>query len=411
MKLTTPQSEQTTGSTPPEHSIGFATQAIHHGYNAQDNQGSLNPPVHFTSTYTFSSAKQGADMFAGEQSGHFYSRVSNPTLSVLEERLACLEGAEAGLAVASGIGAITSVLWTLLKAGDEIIVDKTLYGCTYAFLHKGLAKFGVTITHIDLSDTNLLSAAINANTAIIYYETPANPNMRLVDIEAVSIIAKANNIISVVDNTYATPLITRPITMGADIVVHSATKYLGGHGDLIAGMIVGSKEMMQQVRLEGVKDMTGACMSPFTAMLILRGIKTLELRMKQHSLAAQQVAEFLQGRPQVLSIAYPGLPSFEQHALACKQMNMFGGMIAFELHGGMAAGQQLMDDLNLIQCAVSLGDAESLIQHPASMTHSTYTPQERLAHGISDNLVRLSVGLESVEDIIADLKQALAKQW
>jgi methionine-gamma-lyase len=389
--------------------LGFATKAIHHGYNAQDHQGSLNPPVHFTSTYTFESAQQGADMFSGEQSGHVYSRISNPTLTVLEDRLACLENAEAGLAVASGIGAITSTLWTLLQAGDEIIVDKTLYGCTYAFLHKGLAKFGVKITHLDLTDMSLLTSAINAQTKVIYYETPANPNMRLIDIEAVSKIAKAHNVITVVDNTYATPLVTRPIELGADIVVHSATKYLGGHGDLIAGMIAGSQVMIDQIRLEGVKDMTGACMSPFTAMLILRGLKTLELRIKQHSYAAGEVAEFLFNNPQVSSIAYPGLKSFPQYDLACKQMRMFGGMIAFELKGGIEAGKRLMDALNLIQCAVSLGDAESLIQHPASMTHSTYTYEERISHGISDNLVRLSVGLESVDDIIADLQQALLK--
>lgn len=385
---------------------GFATQAIHHGYSARDHQGALNPPVHFTSTYTFESAQHGADLFSGEQEGHFYSRISNPTLSVLEDRLACLEHAQAGLAVASGIGAITSTLWTLLAAGDEIIVDKTLYGCTYAFLHKGLSKFGVKVTHLDLSDIDSLQKAISTQTKVIYYETPANPNMRLIDIEAVSAVAKAHNVISVVDNTYATPLITRPLDLGADIVVHSATKYLGGHGDLIAGMVAGSKAMIEQIRLEGVKDMTGACMSPFTAMLILRGLKTLELRMQQHSRSAQKIANFLQSCPQVSAIYYPGLPSFKQHGLACKQMHMFGGMIAFELHGGLEAGKQLIDKLSLIQCAVSLGDAESLIQHPASMTHSTYTPEERAAHGISDNLVRLSVGLESVGDILDDIKQA-----
>lgn len=391
------------------NNLGFATQAIHHGYQAQDNQGSLNPPVHFTSTYTFSSAQEGADIFAGEQSGHFYSRISNPTLSVLEERLACLEGAEAGLAVASGISAITSVLWTLLQAGDEIIVDKTLYGCTYAFLHKGLAKFGVQVTHVDMTNPSAIADVISQKTAVLYYETPANPNMRIVDIQTVSALAKQHNIKTVVDNTYATPLITRPILLGADIVVHSATKYLGGHGDLIAGMIVGKQNMIEQIRLEGVKDMTGACMSPFTAMLILRGLKTLELRMKQHTHAAQIIANYLQACPQVSQVYYPGLPSFSQHALAAKQMKMFGGMIAFELHGGICAGKRLIDELQLIQCAVSLGDAESLIQHPASMTHSTYTQEQRLEHGISDDLVRLSVGLESVNDIVADLAQALAK--
>jgi len=385
--------------------LGFATQAIHHGYNAQDHQGALNPPVHFTSTFTFKNARHGADLFAGEQEGHFYSRISNPTLTILEDRLACLEKAEAGLAVASGIAAISSTLWTLLAAGDEIIVDKTLYGCTYAFLHKGLSKFGVTIIHVDLTNTELLNKALTSRTKVIYYETPANPNMRLVDIKAVSKIARANNVTSVVDNTYATPLITRPIELGADIVVHSATKYLGGHGDLTAGMIAGTKSMIDKIRLEGVKDMTGACMSPFTAMLVLRGLKTLALRMREHSNSAQKVAEFLQKCPQVATIHYPGLKTFEQHALACEQMNMFGGMIAFELHGGLAAGKQLMDELRLIQCAVSLGDAESLIQHPASMTHSTYSAEERIKHGISDELVRLSIGLESIEDIIADLQQ------
>lgn len=395
-------------SSPEENHLGFATNAIHFAYDAQNYEGALNPPVHFTSTYTFKSAQHGADLFSGEEEGHFYSRISNPTLSVLEERLACLENAEAGLAVASGIAAITSTLWTLLAAGDEIIVDKTLYGCTYAFLHKGLSKFGVKVTHVDLRDHELLLNAISKNTKVIYYETPANPNMRLVDIETVSKIAKENAIITVVDNTYATPLITRPIDLGADIVVHSATKYLGGHGDLTAGMVVGSKSMIDQIRFEGVKDMTGACMSPFTAMLILRGLKTLELRMQRHCSSAQKVAKFLQACPQVSAIYYPGFKDFEQYTLASKQMNMFGGMIAFELTGGMSAGKQLMDELSLIQCAVSLGDAESLIQHPASMTHSTYTAEERIEHGISDDLVRLSVGLENVDDIIADLQQALS---
>jgi methionine-gamma-lyase len=390
-----------------ENHLGFATNAIHFAYDAQNHEGALNPPVHFTSTYTFKSAQHGADLFSGEEEGHFYSRISNPTLSVLEERLACLENAEAGLAVASGIAAITSTLWTLLAAGDEIIVDKTLYGCTYAFLHKGLSKFGVKVTHVDLRDHELLLNAISARTKVIYYETPANPNMRLVDIKTVSELAKENAIITVVDNTYATPLITRPIELGADIVVHSATKYLGGHGDLTAGMVVGSKSIIDKIRFEGVKDMTGACMSPFTAMLILRGLKTLELRMQRHCSSAQKIAMFLQACPQVSAVYYPGLKDFEQYALASKQMNMFGGMIAFELYGGMSAGKQLMDELSLIQCAVSLGDAESLIQHPASMTHSTYTAQERIEHGISDDLVRLSVGLESVEDIIADLHQGL----
>lgn len=391
-----------------DKALGFATKAIHHAYNAQEHQGALNPPLHLTSTFTFEDAKHGEALFSGEREGHFYSRVSNPTLSVLEQRIACLEGAEAGLAVASGIAAITSTLWTLLCAGDEIIVDKTLYGCTYAFLHKGLAKFGVKVTHIDLSKPENLLSAISEKTKVIYYETPANPTMALVDIQAVSHIAKDAGIISVVDNTYASPLITQPIMLGADIVVHSATKYLGGHGDLIAGLICANADLIEKIRIEGVKDMTGACMSPFTAMLIMRGLKTLELRMKQHCKSAMLIAKYLESSAQITKVHYPGLSSFDQYELACAQMQLFGGMIAFEVKGGAVAGKTLMDKLRLIQCAVSLGDAESLIQHPASMTHSTYTLDQRKHHGISDDLVRLSVGLESCDDIIDDLHQALS---
>lgn len=388
---------------------GFATKAIHFGYDAQQEGGALNPPLHLSSTYTFANADEGGALFSGDKSGHFYSRISNPTLDVLEQRVASLEGAEAALSAASGMGAITAVFWTLLKAGDEVIADKTLYGCTYAFLTHGLSKFGVTVSFVDMTDTHALAAAITANSKVIYYETPANPNMRIIDIKAVSDIAKSANIISIVDNTYATPLITQPILFGADLVIHSATKYLGGHGDLIAGIVVGSQSLIQRIRMEGIKDLTGACMSPFTAMLIMRGLKTLELRMQRHSQSAMTVAEFLTAQDQVENVYYPGLTSHSQHALARQQMSLFGGMIAFELHGGLDKGKASMDALGLIQRAVSLGEAESLIQHPASMTHSAYTPEQRSVHGISDGLIRLSVGLENVEDIISDLAQAFAE--
>jgi methionine-gamma-lyase len=387
-------------------SLGFATQAIHYAYSAKDEQGALNPPMHLSSTFTFENAKAGGDMFAGEAQGHFYSRISNPTLDILEKRVACLEQADAALSAASGMGAISATLWTLLQANDEILVDKTLYGCTYGFMHHGLAKFGVQITHVDMTDSSAVERAISERTKVIYFETPANPNMRLIDIEQVCAIAKAANVISVVDNTYATPLLTQPIVLGADLVIHSATKYLGGHGDLIAGLVVGSNELIQRIRLEGIKDMTGACMSPFTAMLIMRGLKTLELRMQRHSQSAQDIALYLEQHPQVQAVYYPGLKSNPQLALARKQMRYFGGMIAFELHGGHDEGIAFMDALNLVQRAVSLGDAESLIQHPASMTHSAYTEQERAEHGISESLVRLSVGLESPEDIVDDIAQA-----
>ena len=387
---------------------GFASRAIHHGYDPAENQGALTPPMHLASTFAFESAEQGGAIFAGEQPGYFYSRISNPTVDLLEQRLAVLEGAEAGVAAASGMGAITAVMWSILQAGDEIVTDETLYGCTFAFFRHGLAKFGVKVTHVDLTDPEALEAAMNDRVKVVYFETPANPNMRLVDIAAISAVAKRHGAQVVVDNTYATPALTRPIELGADIVVHSATKYLGGHGDLVGGLVAGSAEMMQKVRLEGLKDMTGAVMSPFTATLIMRGLKTLSLRMERHSRTALEVAQWLEAQPQVAAVHYPGLESFAQHELAKRQMALPGGMIAFDLVGGYDQGIRFMNRLEMIIRAVSLGDAETLIQHPASMTHSTYTPKERAAHGIGEGLLRLSIGLEEAEDIFADLEQALA---
>lgn len=394
----------------PDQTGGFATRAIHHAYDPQDNEGALTPPLHLTSTFAFDSAEAGGEMFAGTRAGHFYSRISNPTCDLLERRIATLEGAEAGLALASGMGAITSALWTLLSPGDEIITDRTLYGCTFAFMRDGLAKWGVTVTHVDLRDPAALEAAMSAQTRVVYFETPANPNMRLVDIAAVSRIAHVGGASVVVDNTYATPYLTRPIELGADFVVHSATKYLGGHGDLVGGLLVGRAEGVQEIRLVGMKDMTGAVMAPFNAMLVLRGLKTLALRMERHCASAQVVAEWLAAHPGVAAVQYPGLPGDAQHDLAQRQMTLPGGMIAFELAGGYGAGVAMMNRLEMIQRAVSLGDAETLIQHPASMTHSTYTPEERAAHDIPDGLVRLSIGLEDGADILADLEQALTHE-
>ena len=387
----------------------FSTMAIHHGYNPMDNEGALTPPLHLTSTFAFDTAEAGGEMFSGERAGHIYSRISNPTCDLLERRIAVLEGAEAGLALASGMGAITATMWTLLAPGDEIILDKTLYGCTFSFMQHGLAKFGITVTHVDLTKPENLTVAISEKTKVVYFETPANPNMRLVDIRAISDIAHAHGAYTVVDNTYATPYLTQPIKHGADIALHSATKYLGGHGDVVAGLLVGSEELVSEIRLYGMKDMTGAVMAPFNAMLILRGIKTLELRMDRHCSSAQTVAALLEQSHGVQNVWYPGLESFEQHDLANRQMAQFGGMIAFELEGGIQSGIEMMNELQMITRAVSLGDAETLVQHPASMTHSTYTPEERATHGISEGLVRLSIGLEGIDDIIADLEQALPK--
>ena len=388
--------------------LGFSTRAIHHGYNPQDHQGALIPPIYLTSTFTFATAEYGAGCFAGEESGHFYTRISNPTLALLESRMATLENGESAVAFSSGMGAISATFWTLLRPGDEVIVDRTLYGCTFALLHHGIAEFGVKVRHVDLSNLAELRDAITPSTRMIYCETPANPTMQLVDIAAVAAISRRHpDVTLVVDNTYCTPYLQRPLELGADLVVHSATKYLSGHGDITAGIVVSSQDLATRIRLQGLKDLTGAVMSPQDAFLLMRGLKTLALRMDRHCSNAQVIAEYLQAHPAVEWVTYPGLPSFAQHELATRQMKLPGGMIAFELKGGLATGRQFMNALHLFSRAVSLGDAESLAQHPASMTHSTYTPEQRAEHGISEGLVRLSVGLEDIADLLADVTQAL----
>lgn len=387
--------------------MGFGTRAIHAGYE-KNQYGALATPIYQTSTFVFDSAEQGGRRFACEEEGYVYSRLGNPTNSQLEAKLANLENAEAAVSAASGIGAITSALWVSLKAGDHVVAAKTLYGCTFSFLNHGLTRYGVEVTFVDTANLDEVRAAMKDNTKVIYLETPANPNMNITDIKAISKIAhEKEDCIVIVDNTYNTPYIQRPLDLGADVVVHSATKYLNGHGDVIAGFVAGKKEFIDEVKLVGIKDMTGAVLSPFDAYLIIRGMKTLEIRMERHCANAQKVAEFLESHSAVEKIMYPGLKSFPQYKLAKKQMRLPGAMIAFEVKGGLEAGRKLMNTVELCTLAVSLGDAETLIQHPATMTHSPYTPEERAASGISDGLVRLSVGLENAEDIIADLKQAL----
>lgn len=387
---------------------GFSTKAIHGGHK-EDQYGSLAVPIHQTATFIFDSAEQGGRRFALEEDGYIYSRLGNPTCSQLEEKIAILEGGEAAVAVASGMGAITSALWTSLRSGDHIIAAKTLYGCTFSYLNHGLTRYGVEVTFVDTTDIQNVRNAMRENTKVVYLETPANPTLEIADIREISKIAhEKSNCIVIVDNTFCTPYIQRPLELGADVVVHSGTKFLNGHGDVIAGFVVGSKEYIDQVRLFGVKDMTGAVLSPFDAFLIIRGMKTLEIRMERHCENALKVAGFLENHKSVRKVYYPGLKSFEQHELASKQMSLPGAVIAFELKGGIKEGITLMNSLTLCKLAVSLGDAETLIQHPASMTHSPYSPEERAEAGISDGLVRLAVGLENVEDIIKDLDRGLS---
>lgn len=388
--------------------FGFSTTAIHHGYDPIEHHGALVPPIYLTSTFAFPSVEYGAACFAGEESGHFYTRISNPTLQLLEQRVAALEAGAAAIAFGSGMGAITSALWTLLKPGQEVLADTTLYGCTFAFMRDGLARFGVKIRHVDMSNLAAVASALTDNTRVVYFESPANPNMRMTDIEAVAALARARGALTVVDNTYCTPYLQRPLDLGADVVLHSATKYFSGHGDVTAGLAVcADPELARQIRLYGLKDMTGAVLSPQDAFLILRGLKTLALRMDRHCANAMALAQSLQGHPAIEQVFFPGLSTDPYHALARRQMSQFGGMLAFELKGGAPAGKRFMNALQLVTRAVSLGDAESLAQHPASMTHSAYTPQERAAHGISEGLVRLSVGLEDAHDVIGDVHQAL----
>ena len=388
---------------------GFGTKAIHAG-NVKDTQyGALTTPIYQTSTFVFDSCEQGGRRFAGQEAGYIYTRLGNPTTSVLEAKIAALEGGEACVATASGMGAISSCLWTIAGAGKHILADGTLYGCTFALLNHGMTRYGVEVDFIDTSDLEAVKAHLKPNTCAVYLETPANPNLKITDIAAVAEVAHAYNkdIKVICDNTFASPYLQRPLELGADVVVHSATKYLNGHGDVIAGFVVGSAEFCGEVRMFGLKDMTGAVMDPFCAFLILRGLKTLEIRMQKHCSNAKAIAEFLNNHPMVEKVYYPGLPSHVGHDIAARQMSDFGGMMSFEVKGGRAAGAKLVNALHLVTVAVSLGDAETLIEHPASMTHSTYTEEELAASGIAAGLIRLSVGLENAEDIIADLKQAL----
>ena len=388
-----------------EKKLGFATRQIHAG-KVENAAGSLCAPIYQTSTFAFSTVEQGGARFAGQEGGYIYTRLGNPSLAAVEAKLASLEAA---MAAASGMGAISSALWSAVVGGDEIVADETLYGCTYALLNHGMSKFGVKVTLTDLSDIENLKKNLTDKTKVVYFETPCNPTLKLLDIELIAKTAHAFNpdIRVIVDNTFCTPYLQQPLRWGADVVVHSATKYLNGHGDVIAGMVVGKEDFITQCRMFGLKDMTGAVMSPFDAFLIARGLKTLDIRMERHCANARKVAEFFVNHPAVAKVYYPGLDSFPGHEIAEKQMRLPGGMIAIELKADKATTAAALNKLQLCTIAVSLGDAETLVEHPATMTHSTYTAEELAAAGISEGLVRVSVGLEDPEDIIDDFRSVL----
>lgn len=386
--------------------MGFATRQIHAGKD-KNSAGALCTPIYQTSTFEFDSVEQGGARFAGQEEGYIYSRLGNPTVARVEAILAELENGEAALCTASGMGAITSAIWSAVEAGDEIVASDTLYGCTYALLSHGITKFGVNVNFIDMADLDALKAALNEKTKVVYLETPCNPTLKVIDIAEVSRMAHEYNpdIRVIVDNTFATPYLQRPLDLGADTVVHSATKYLNGHGDVIAGVIVGKADYIATCRMFGVKDMTGAVMSPFNAFLMQRGLKTLDIRMDRHCANAMKVAKFLHDHPAVEKVYYPGLEDFEGYEIAKKQMSKPGAMMSIELKADRARVAAALNKLELCTIAVSLGDAETLVEHPASMTHSTYTAEELKASGISEGLVRISIGLEDPEDVIADFKK------
>lgn len=368
--------------------------------------GSVTPPLFLTSTFVFDSAEQGGRRFAGEEGGYIYSRLSNPTTRLLEQAIAELEGAADGLAFASGMAAISATIIALVQTGDHLLVSRGVYGCTFGLLDLLWHKFGVSHSFADLGDETSIRRAVTPNTRVIYVESPVNPTMELVDLAACARVAHEVGARLVVDNTFATPILQRPLEHGADIVVHSATKYLGGHGDVILGMAVGPADVMQTVRMTTQKDIGGIA-SPFDAWLVLRGLKTLSLRMRQHVSNAEELARRLVEHVYVAEVYYPGLDTFAQRTLYASQMSGGGAVISFAVHGGLDGGIAFMNRLQLCKRAVSLGEVHTLVQHPASMTHSLVPREARARMGITDGLIRLAVGLEDVEDIWADIEQAL----
>ena len=400
--------------------LGKSTEAIHAGEtlskrptDAQDNPSGktgipLLPPIYQNSTFSFQTTEECAAAFIDEESGYVYTRWGNPTQEALEIKLAALEAGEAALATASGMGAISTALLTTLFDGGHVVAMDNLYSATYNLLNSELCRMGVETTFVDATDTNKVANAIRPDTKMLYLESPTNPLLKLIDLSACADIAKSHDITSIIDNTFATPCSQQPISLGIDVVLHSMTKYLSGNGAVIAGAIVGKKEFIERAQKVTLRNF-GAAISPFNAWLTLLGIPTLPLRFSRHCENALEIASFLETHPAVAWVRYPGLVSHPQHDLAKRQMNGFGGMITIELEGGSAAGEQLVNHLQLCTLAVSLGDVRTLVCHPASTTHSHVPKEIRQKTGITDGLVRFSIGLEDTEDIIADLQQALDK--
>ncbi|MBK7369380.1 MAG: PLP-dependent transferase [Candidatus Eisenbacteria bacterium] len=386
--------------------MGTYTKLVHAGHHP-DPTGAVTVPIYQTSTFAFRSAKHGAELFAGGDDGYIYTRLGNPTIHALEECVAELEHGFAGIATSSGMGAVSVVYLALLGQGAHMVSTASVYGPSRGLAEKHLSRFGVTATFVDTTDAEAVRRAMRPETRVLYVETPSNPAMQVTDLRAMAAIAREHDCALVVDNTFASPYLQQPLDLGADVVLHSVTKFINGHADIVGGVIVTRTEEMYR-RLRPLMVALGTNMDPHQAFLVLRGVKTLGLRVERAQKVAIEVARWLEGRPEVAWVRYIGLPSHPQYELAKRQMTGPGSMIGFELHGGVVAGAAVMDHVKLATLAVSLGGVESLIEHPASMTHAGMSREDRLEAGITDGLVRYSVGIEDAADLIADLEQAFA---
>lgn len=387
--------------------LHFATLAVHAGESPCPATGALDTPIYQSTTFVAADSDEMAAVYGEEKFGYMYTRYGNPTLRALEEKVAALEAGEAALAFASGMAAISSAILAYVQAGDHVVAARSLYGAAYNFLNQKLPRLGASTTFVESTRVEDFEKALRSNTRLIYFETPSNPVLEILDITAIADLARARGIPSMIDNTFATPALQQPLKLGVTVAVHSATKYLCGHGDAMGGIVVGPKDYIADLSREVLRDF-GGVMSPFNAWLILRGIRTLHLRLPAQCANAQKIAEYLARHPRVEAVNYPGLPGHPGHELAKRQMKAFGAMISFEVKGGYDNGKKVMDRVELFGRAASLGDTRSLIVHSASTSHRAVPRPERLAMGVSDGLVRLSVGVEAAEDLIADLDQALS---
>ncbi len=385
--------------------LGFHSKLVHAGA-LKDAFGSAVTPIYQTSTFGFESAQDGADRFAGKASGYIYTRIGNPTIAALENCVAALEEGSGAVATSSGMGAIATAYLALLRQGDHVVSTASVYGPTRTLMEKHLSRFGVAATYVDTSDLAMVRGAMRPETKMVYIETPSNPLMQVTDIRAVAALARERGALLVVDSTFASPFLQKPLTLGADVVLHSVTKFINGHADVVGGILAARDESLYR-RLREMMVMMGCNMDPHQAYLVHRGLKTLAIRIERAQRSAAEIARWLESRPEVAWVRYIGLASHPQHALAREQMAGFGSMISFEMKGGMEAGRRLMDRVNLAMLAVSLGGVETLIEHPASMTHAGVPRAEREAAGITDGLVRYSVGIEDTADLIEDLRRAL----